>query len=127
MRNSAPLRLYWDICTYCRPFDDQDTIRVRLETDAYFLILSGIQRGAYTTVISPVHLEEAAAIADTWERIELLALFKVLKTNISHCSDKLRKRAEYLCSLNFGVADAAHVAFAEATADIFITCDDKLS
>ncbi len=29
-------------------------------------------------------------------------------------------------ALNFGIADAAHVAFAEASADYFITCDDKL-
>jgi predicted nucleic acid-binding protein len=35
----------------------------------------------------------------------------------------------YFCALElmgFGVADAAHVAFAEQLAEIFITCDDKL-
>ncbi|VAX31569.1 hypothetical protein MNBD_NITROSPIRAE03-72 [hydrothermal vent metagenome] len=45
-------KLYIDVCTLCRPFDDQDIMRIRL--------------------------------------------------------------------------DAAHLAFAEATADVFITCDDKL-
>jgi predicted nucleic acid-binding protein len=28
--------------------------------------------------------------------------------------------------MNFGIADAAHVAYAERMADVFITCDDKL-
>ena len=35
-------------------------------------------------------------------------------------------RAEVLCAAGFGVADAAHIAFAEQLADFFITCDDKL-
>ena len=37
-----------------------------------------------------------------------------------------RKRTEDLISKGFGVADAAHVAFAEQAAASFITCDDKL-
>ncbi len=41
-------------------------------------------------------------------------------------SKKIKKRTEDLYSLNFGIADAAHVAFAEISADYFITCDDKL-
>ena len=28
--------------------------------------------------------------------------------------------------MGFGIADAAHVAFAEQLAEVFITCDDKL-
>jgi len=39
---------------------------------------------------------------------------------------KTRTRADHLYSLKFGVADAAHVAFAEASSDFFISCDDRL-
>ena len=39
---------------------------------------------------------------------------------------EIKRRTEDLHSLNFGIADAAHVAFAETSADYFITCDDKL-
>lgn len=39
---------------------------------------------------------------------------------------KARIRAEELVDLGFGVADAAHVAFAEQTGASFISCDDKL-
>ena len=36
-----------------------------------------------------------------------------------------RARAENLHFRQFGIADAAHVAFAEAAADFFISCDDR--
>ena len=39
---------------------------------------------------------------------------------------RLRARAEHLHEMGFGVADAAHVAFAEASAQVLITCDDRL-
>ena len=61
--------LYLDACALCRPFDDQQQPRIRLETDALLLILN---------------------------------------------------------ESGMGIADAAHVAFAEQLADYFITCDDKL-
>ena len=37
-----------------------------------------------------------------------------------------RLRAEDLARRGFGIADAAHIAYAEAGGADFITCDDKL-
>jgi len=37
-----------------------------------------------------------------------------------------RSRAEKLVRLGFGIADAAHVAFAEQLGAQLITCDDRL-
>ena len=37
-----------------------------------------------------------------------------------------RERAEELVAAGFGVADAAHVAFAEKSGAAFVSCDDKL-
>lgn len=39
---------------------------------------------------------------------------------------KIRARAEELVQLGFGIADAAHVAFAEYSGAQFISCNDKL-
>ena len=72
-------KLYLDVCTLCRPFDDQLRLRVRLETDSYFLIMQAI-----------------------------------------------RKRADEWVNVGLGIADAAHIAFAEVNADYFISCDDRL-
>jgi hypothetical protein len=41
-------------------------------------------------------------------------------------ADIARKRADELCELNFGIADAAHVAYAERDGAEFISCDDSL-
>ena len=32
------MRLYLDVCTFCRPFDNQNMMRIRLETDSYYLM-----------------------------------------------------------------------------------------
>jgi len=51
-------RLYLDVCTLCRPYDDQNLMRIRLETDAFFLILQAIQNNIYEMITSPVHEAE---------------------------------------------------------------------
>jgi len=119
-------KLYIDVCTLCRPFDDQNIMRIRLETDAFYLILQSIREGHYNMVVSQVHIEEIKGIEDICERSELMTLLNNLGVNSSCNLLKVRERAEHFVSLKLGVADAAHLAFAEATADFFITCDDKL-
>ena len=119
-------RLYLDICTLCRPFDDQSQMRIRLETNAYYLILQALQDARYTMVVSPVHFEEATAISDVEERREIIAVLERLGTAAECDVAAARARAEELRARKFGLADAAHVAFAEATTDVFISCDDRL-
>jgi predicted nucleic acid-binding protein len=123
---NAQTRIYLDVCTLCRPYDDQYLMRIRLETDAFYLILQHIQNGRYTMIVSPVHFTEVIAIAEPRERAEVTALLRRYGTNPSSDLRAVRKRAEALHVRRVGVADAAHVAFAEATADVFITCDDRL-
>ena len=119
-------KLYLDVCTLCRPFDDQNIMRIRLETDAFYLILQNIQNKLYEMVVSPVHFKEIETIEELRERLWLLDLLGRYGVRLSCDSSKIRKRAGQLCNLKLGIADAAHVAFAEATSDLFITCDDKL-
>jgi predicted nucleic acid-binding protein len=122
----AQTRIYLDVCTLCRPYDDQNLMRIRFETDACYLILQHIQNGQYTMIVSPVHFREVAAIEETRERTEVTALLHRHGTTPSCDLSSVRKHAEALQARRFGVADAAHVDFAEATADVFITCDDRL-
>lgn len=123
---NAQTKIYMDVCTLCRPYDDQSLMRIRLETDAFYLILQHIQNGNYIMIVSPVHIREIEAIEDTHERLELTVLLQRYGTNLSCDLSEIRKRAEQLYTQRFGIADAAHVAFAEATSDVFVTCDDKL-
>lgn len=119
-------QLYLDICTYCRPFDNQNFLRIRSETDAFYLITQYIKKGQYQTVVSKVHFKEASAITSLKKRVEIQALLNQGNTQIPYNVDKARQRANELYALKFGVVDAAHLAYAEQIADVFITCDDRL-
>lgn len=121
-----PKKIYLDVCALCRPFDDQSFVRIRIESDAVKLILHGIKIGLFQLILSPVHYRKIAAFPDLIERVELLGVINNLGTQIKTDPIAARQRAEYLIQRGFGVADAAHVAFAEAASASFISCDDKL-
>lgn len=119
--------LYLDVCVICRPFDDQQQLRIRMETDALYLVLRHIEIGRYRAAVSPVHFNEASAIHEREERMEVTALLERLAIpEIEYDVDATRARATDLHAAGLGIADAAHVAFAEQMADCFITCDDSL-
>lgn len=119
-------RIYLDVCSLCRPFDDQGYARIRLETDAVNLILSNVRNKKYILMKSPVHLAEIDAIKDDFERKELLSLLENYGETVTVVTNQVRLRTEELIDHNFGIADAAHIAFAESYDSVFITCDDKL-
>lgn len=118
--------IYIDVCALCRLFDEQNYLRIRLETEAVNLILSKVKEGSYGLLVSPVHNKEIEAISNIFERIELQTLLEKLGIPVNVDISRTRNRAEELVTIGFGVADAAHIAFAELTEAEFITCDDKL-
>jgi predicted nucleic acid-binding protein len=118
--------IYLDVCALSRPFDDQSFLRIRMETEAVNLILSEVRQGTYGLLVSPVHIREIAAIGDAVERVELQMLLAALGRPVMVNRAKARARAEELIRLGFGVADAAHVAFAEQPGADFISSDDRL-
>ena len=124
--NKTKKNIYLDVCVLSRPFDDQSFLRIRLETEALNLILSKVKNEKYILVVSPIHWEEIKAISDVFERIDLQERLRTLGKSIKADSANAKKRAEELCDLNFGVADAAHIAFAEQCGAEFISCDDSL-
>ena len=121
-----PQPIYLDVCTLSRPFDEQHYLRIRLETEAFNLILSRVKKGDYKLLVSPVHIKEIEAVPDVFERIELKTILDKLGEPIKVNLDKTRKRAEELVKSGFGIADAAHVAFAEQVRAQFINYDDAL-
>jgi len=118
--------VYLDVCILCRPFDDQKMMRIRLETDSYHLIMQAIQSGVYRMVYSPVHDAEISAIHDMLEKVELLEIIHQYGEKCGDNFQTIRKRADELLAKGMGIADAAHVAFAESNADYFLSCDDRL-
>lgn len=123
MKNTP--RVYLDVCALNRLFDDQRQMRIRLETDAILLILKFVQEGTLQLVFSRVHLLEIAAnpTEDRREHIERLLRYGIIP---DVQLNEVRRRTEWLIQSGLGVADAAHVAFAEAMQASFVSVDDRL-
>lgn len=119
-------KLYIDVSTLCRPFNDQHRMRIRLETDSYYLIMQAIRDNVYELFYSKVHEKELVAISDVMERAEVLET--IYQNGQQCCGDLLtiRKRTDDLVNVGLGIADAAHIAFAEVNTDYFISCDNRL-
>lgn len=120
-------RVYLDVCVLCRPFDNQQQVRIRLETSAVALILAHVQQTKLQMIVSPTHEVEINAITVSEERKHMLSLLRQLGTAYTYDLPMVRQRAEHLVTQGFGVADAAHMAFAEQAKAEFVTVDDRLS
>ncbi|MBI5651245.1 MAG: PIN domain-containing protein [Chloroflexi bacterium] len=118
--------IYLDVSALCRPFDDQEQMRIRLETDAVQLILANLGSNNFALIVSPAHDAEIRAIDDLSEREHLQNLLKINGARFSFDLLNARQRAEALTQKGVGIADAAHLAFAEQAQSDFITCDDRL-
>ena len=103
-----------------------DEIDAALDKEAVNLILSKVKDGSYKLIVSPVHIKEIEAFSDAIERIELQIVLDKWGEPIHVNMAETRSRAEDLVNYGFGIADAAHVAFAEQAKVPFISCDDRL-
>ncbi len=121
-----PRLVYLDVCALCRPFDDQQQVRIRLETDAVQLILTHVRQKNLKMITSPMHFTELMATTRSEERSQLLFLLNQLGTPFEFDLASTRSQANQLVNAGFGVADAAHVAFAQQANADFISVDDKL-
>jgi predicted nucleic acid-binding protein len=118
--------VYLDVCALNRPFDDQGQIRIRMESDAVHLILEHVRSGVLSMTVSRVHSVEIAANPDVATREHIEYLVSSLGNEVPVDSGTTQSRARELFNRGMGVADAAHVAFAEATKSDFVTVDDRL-
>ena len=119
-------RIYLDVCVLCRPFDNQQQARIRLETNALELILAHISDSELEFIVSQAHFIEINSIRQAEERQYLLLLLDQLGTSFEFKMSAVRRRAEMLVDNGMGIADAAHVAFAEFAQADFVTVDDRL-
>jgi len=119
-------RVYLDVSSLCRPFDDQNQLRIRLETDAVQLISSNVRAKNLILVVSPAHDVEIASIDDLAEREHLQLFLKQHGARVAFDLSRARQRAEELSKQGLGIADAAHLAYAEQAQADFVTCDDRL-
>ncbi len=119
-------RVYLDICSLKRPFDDQRQPRIRAEAAAVAAIVAQAEAEEIVLVRSPAHMVENDANPREDRRLAAALWIDRAAVEVGLDSD-VESRAGVLVALGFGPLDALHLAFAErAGARWFVTCDDRL-
>ena len=119
-------RVYLDMCSLKRPFDDQRHSRVREEATAVAAIVARAEAGEIALVRSPAHLVENDANPREDRRLATALWIDGAAIDVS-LDPEIEVRAGTLNALGFHPLDALHVACAErAEARWFVTCDASL-
>jgi predicted nucleic acid-binding protein len=120
------MRIYLDNCTFNRPFDNQDQLKIVLETEAKLFIQKGILAGDYELVWSYILEFENSRNQFDDRRNAIYDWKKIAKIRCVE-NDEIINYAEKLKKLNVRTKDALHIACAVYTnVDYFITTDKKL-
>jgi predicted nucleic acid-binding protein len=119
-------RVYLDMCSLKRPFDDQRQPRVRDEATAVAAIVARAEAGEIALVRSPAHLVENDANPREDRRIAAALWINGAAVDVP-LDAGVEVRAREIAALGFRPLDALHLACAErAEARWFVTCDDEL-
>jgi len=122
----AKLKLYLDNCTFNRPFDDQNQLKIKLETEAKLFIQHNILIGTYELVWSYILEYENSQNKFADRRNSIYDWKNVAKV---YCveSKKIIEYAESLKQKNIRTKDALHIACCiYSNSDYFITTDKQL-
>lgn len=117
--------LYLDINCFNRPFDDQDQLRVALETAAVFSILTRLSEELDHLAWSEALDFENAQHPLPDRRTEIGSWSRRARVRI-RIDKQVAARAEELHAGGLAPLDAAHLACAEAGGcACLVTCDDR--
>lgn len=120
------MKIYFDLCVYNRPFDDQHQPRIVIETTEFIFLLSKIIKGEIITVNS-FALEDENNNNPYRDRRDIVGdLLETASVYVDY-DEGLERRAKEIEKLGIMGIDALHIACAEkAKSDFFVSCDDIL-
>ena len=117
------IRVYMDICCFNRPYDEQSSLRIQLETQAKLYVQKLIVDNKVELVWSFVMSYENAMNPFIEKRIRIAEWRKLAIIDCGLSSEIFDKSKE-LNKLGLHVKDSYHIACAiNANADFFITTD----
>ena len=120
------MRVYLDNCCFNRPFDEQDSAVIRLETDAKLHVQDLIRLGELELCWSFV-LDYENAANPYEEVLDRISEWKNLAIADCALSNGISEKAAQLMTLGLRQMDAAHVACAiHLGAEYFLTTDKKI-
>ena len=120
------MRLYLDVCTFNRPFDAQNQVKIKLETEAKLYIQQRIINGDYELVWSYILEYE-----NNQNKFDDIRNTVYMWKNVAkiHCleNNDIIEYAEKLKEKNIRTKDALHIACSVYSgSDYFITTDRQL-
>ena len=117
------MRVYLDNCCYNRPFDPQEQLRIRLETEAKLEVQSQMRLGILEYVWSDMLTGEVMDSPYVENREKILPWRFGAVENV-HITDEIEAQAEEYMRIGVKSSDAIHLACAVATdCDWFFTTD----
>jgi hypothetical protein len=120
------LTVYLDNCMFNRPFDDQASLRVRIETEAKLYVQQQIKQGQLRLIWSYI-LDFENAQNPFQERRQAIQKWRQLSSQDIEQTDQILNVAQRVTQIGIKAKDALHVACAIAgQADYFLSTDDKL-
>ena len=118
------MRIYLDVCCLCRPFDNQQNRKIRLESEAIISILERCSRD-WQLAGSVVIDEEISRLTEIEKRLKV-------EQKLALIGDYIELDAEILVTAagfhhaGLKYFDALHLACAERGQTIFLTTDNKV-
>ena len=120
------MRLYFDNCCFNRPFDDQSTLTIRLETEAKLHIQTAIRAGQYTLGWSYILDYENAANPLEERRTEIQRWEELADSFVAETPTILTMMKEFV-AVGIKPLDALHIACAQALdCQYFLTVDKDI-
>jgi predicted nucleic acid-binding protein len=120
----AIVKIYLDVCCLCRPFDDQQNKKIRLETEAIMAILDRCTRD-WELVGSVVINDEISLIPDIERRLKVKQKLTLISENIE-VNDAVFRQALIYQRTGLKLYDSLHLACAHIGKTIFLTTDNTI-
>lgn len=120
------MKIYLDNCCFNRPFDNQNQMKIKLETEAKLFIQSEILNGKYQLVWSFIlEYENLQNIFE--ERRQTILDWKMVANEDVEANEIIVKYAKDIQRIGLKAKDSLHIACAiYAQCECFITTDMKI-
>ncbi|MDD5025473.1 MAG: hypothetical protein PHF57_12385 [Methanoregula sp.] len=118
------MKIYMDVCCLCRPFDDLQNRKIRLEAEAIIAILERCTRD-WELVGSVVIDDEISRLADVEKRLKVEQKLSLISEYIE-LNDVIFSQVPHYQKAGLKLFDALHLACAQSGKTIFLTTDNRI-
>lgn len=121
------IKIYFDVCSLNRPFDDLTQDKIKIETEAIINIIHKVCNEIYLAYKSDAIDFELSKIQNSYKKDQVLNLYNCLNAKKIETTQQIKLKAKELLSYNIRYMDALHLAHCKCSGiDYMITTDKVL-